>query len=60
MPTYYNAIFFDKKTKAYKYRNIANIEKFENYINGKYDVLYVNYYDKKTKQYLFRNYIKKI
>ena len=60
MPTYYNAIFFDNKTKAYKYRNIKDIERFESYIRGKYEVLYVNYYDKKTKKYLFRNYLKRI
>lgn len=59
MQTYYNAIFFDRKTNAYKYRNINNIEKFENYIQGKFDILYINYYDKKTKKYLFRRYLKK-
>lgn len=56
---YYNAIFFDRNSKAYKYRTIKSIEKFEGYITSKFDVLYVNYYDKKTKRFLFRNYINK-
>lgn len=59
MAMYYNAIFFDKTTKAFKYRNIRSIEKFESYITGKFDVLYVNYYDKRTKRFLFRNYLNK-
>lgn len=58
MAFYYNAIFFDKNSNAFKYRTIKNIEKFEEYITGKFDVLYINYYDKKTKQFLFRKYIK--
>lgn len=56
---YYNAIFFDKNSKAYKYRTIKNIDKFEQYIAGKFDILYINYYDKKTKRFLFRNYLNK-
>ena len=59
MAMYYNAIFFDKNSKAYKYRTIRNIERFEGYITGKFDVLYCNYYDKKTKRFLFRKYFKK-
>jgi hypothetical protein len=59
MAFYYNAIFFDKQSKAYKYRTIKNIERFENYITGKFDVLYCNYYDKRTKQFLFRKYFNK-
>ena len=59
MAMYYNAIFFDKNSKAYKYRTIRNIERFEGYITGKFDVLYCNYYDKKTKKFLFRKYFNK-
>jgi len=59
MAMYYNAIFFDRNSKAYKYRTIRNIEKFEGYITSKFDILYCNYYDKKTKQFLFRKYFNK-
>ena len=59
MAFYYNAIFFDKNSNAYKYRTIRNIERFEAYITGKFDVLYCNYYDKKTKKFLFRKYFQK-
>lgn len=58
MAFYYNAIFFDKESKAYKYRTIKNMQRFEDYITGKFDVLYINYYDKKTKKFLFRKYFK--
>lgn len=58
MAMYYNAVFFDKNSKAYKYRTIRNIERFENYITGKFDVLYCNYYCKRTKRFLFRKYFK--
>ena len=56
---YYNAIFFDRNSKAYKYRTIKNIDKFEGYITAKFDILYINYYEKKTKRFLFRKYINK-
>lgn len=54
---YYNAIFFDRTSKAYKYRAIKNMERFENYITGKFDVYYINYYDRKTRKFLFRKYM---
>lgn len=54
---YYNAIFFDRTSKAYKYRAIKNMERFESYITGKFDVFYINYYDRKTRKFLFRKYM---
>lgn len=57
MGFYYNAIFFDRNSRAYKYRTIKNMERFESYITGKFDVLYINYYDRKTRKFLFRKYM---
>lgn len=56
---YYNAIFFDADSKAYKYRTIKDINNFEKYITGKFKVVYCNYYDKKTRRFLYRKYFDK-